>query len=237
MKTSGIVTGFSLFMFLNCTGLFAQGANTSHTFPQMADGRQSDGSYYNSLIIVTNLNSAPTSCGITLFGLDASRFAAPLNFTVPAGTWVGLVSSGQQPLATGYSTVSCTLAVNAMLIYGLSTAQNTTAGQATVFSSPPSTYALFPVLMVGGAKFGVAIANNTATTANCSILFTTSSGQITGKTLQIPAKSNYSHFLDEIISVPAEVIGTLEITSGSQFSTIGLLFDGAVFTTVPATTR
>ncbi len=214
----------------------AQNASTSHVFPQVADGRQADGSYYESLFYIVNMSKSTATCTISMFGLSTSRLAFTGNINIQSGAWSATFTLGQEPLATGYAKVTCSQAVVASLQYFLIAPNDLVRGMATVFSSPGVTYAMLPAIFGGGFRHGIALANDSATAANVTLLFTGSDGQVVGKIIQIPARSQYVRFADEIISLPTQGYGSLELTSGQPFSIVGLLFNGAAFTTlVPAT--
>jgi len=212
----------------------AQITSTSHIFPQVADGVQGDGTIYNSFLYVTNLGGASASCTLSLYGMSTSRFVNPATFTLANGFWTinatrGLGSS----LASGYARLNCSQPVYANLIYALTRPDQTVAGMATVFSSPLTTYALLPALLDGSLRYGFAIANDNSTTTTVSLLFT-SNGQTTGKQIPISPRSQLVGFVDQYLSIPSSGAGTLEILSqsGQQFSVVGLLFSGSVFTTL-----
>jgi hypothetical protein len=96
---------------------------------------------------------------------------------------------------------------------------------------------MFPVLLVPGLRTGFAIANDNDTTANFTVQFTDINGHVTGQILQVAARSQYVRFVDEIFTVPNIGTGALEILSqsGPKFSATGLLFAGAVFSTLVPT--
>ncbi len=86
--------------------LFMSGADTAtakpgtfHIFPQIADDVQEDGTTYVSLTYVTNLNYAPTSCTLSLFGLSESRLVAASKLIVPANSRMSFMTSGRERLA------------------------------------------------------------------------------------------------------------------------------------------
>jgi hypothetical protein len=59
-------------------------ASTAHLFPQFADGRFTDGTYYRTTLMISNLSdTAPAACSLQLHGLTLSKFA--LSYTLTPG--------------------------------------------------------------------------------------------------------------------------------------------------------
>jgi len=101
---------------------------------------------------------------------------------------------------------------------------------ATVFSAPPTSYTMFPVLITPGLRMGVAVANDNDVTANFTMQFTDSAGHITGRVVAIPARSQYVHYLDEILTLPtAPSTGSFEIISQFRSSAQPACFSLDVF--------
>jgi hypothetical protein len=215
---------------------FAQNASSRHVFPQVADGRLSDGSSYNSALWVTNLSGFSTSCTLSTVGVPSDRFAGPVTQTIPSGYTLLNVTRGQLSLVTGYAVLQCSEEVQASLMYGFSAPNGATLGMATVFSAPSITFASIPVLTGSSARFGFAIANTSASPISILLFLTGSDGQSSSRTIEIPAQTQYVRFVDEIFTLPRTAsLNILEIDSSSAFNVTALLFDGAVFTTlIPA---
>jgi hypothetical protein len=111
---------------------------------------------------------------------------------------------------------------------------------ATVNGSSLASHALIPMLLNGRYRFGIALANDNDAPLLVSLTFT-SAGNFQGLMIQVPARSQYVKFVDEIFSVPSEGMGTFELLANGSigsgdFNVMGLLFDGQAFTTlIPAT--
>jgi hypothetical protein len=230
-----------ILFWINMPALFAQNASTTHVFPQIVDGRQDDGFYYVSRLWITNQN-ATTNCTVSVFGLGTDRLTAPTTITVVGNSWATVGTRGQDPIATGYARLDCAQPVKASLTFILLSPNGTLSGMATVLSAPVASYALLPMLLNGTSRYGIALANNNDVPLTVSFLFNPAQGGGSGLTIQVPARSQYVRFVDEIFSnVPAQGTGTFEVyangTIGSgNFNLTGLLFDRGVFTTlVPAT--
>jgi hypothetical protein len=110
-----------------------------------------------------------------------------------------------------------------------------------VLSSPVASYAAIPVVVNGRYRYGIAIANDNDLPLNAAIILSAGTGG--GVSIQIPARSQYVKFIDEIFAFPIQTNGTIEVlangSAGSaNFNITALLFDGQTFTTLnPATVR
>jgi hypothetical protein len=219
-----------------------QEASASHLFPQVADGCQPDSFCYVSRLWLMNVSDA-SDCTIALYGLEAGRLPGSPSVTVPALGWAVVDTRGAGPLATGYVRLDCSRPVTASLTYSLLAPEGTNVGMATVMPSPLASYAKHPLLLGPGARYAVALANDSDATAVLNVFFTeTGSGKTSIRTIQIAPRTQYSRFVDQIVNLPAEGSGTLEIeavgTGPSSFRLTCLLFQGVAFTTlVPATVR
>jgi|RhiMetdeSRZDD1v2_1073273.scaffolds.fasta_scaffold73253_4 hypothetical protein len=223
--------------------LHAQGNATFHVFPQIADGIKAGTTLtgYVSSFLVTNTSNQPSNCTIQLYGDVANRLAGASSFTLQtsgSSTFIttALGANSLLPLNTGYATLSCSQPVAAAVLYAYVSLAGVLSG-ATVFSSPPATRAQLLAVPVPGTRLAVALANNTNASAQYQLALVTSAGQtIATATLTVPAQSNVSKFIDELMTVPPNFAGAFTVTSlgSAQFSLLGLIFSGDVFTSQPA---
>src|SRR5262245_34121264 len=89
---------------------------TYHIFPQFADGRLSDGSYYRTTLTVSNPSDiVGTDCTVQLRGVTLPGFA--LNYSMPPGGWIISSTSGAQNFQSGYATLDCSTNVEPQLMY------------------------------------------------------------------------------------------------------------------------
>jgi hypothetical protein len=213
--------------------LLAQGS-TFHVFPQVADGKFSDGTTYYSLMSVSNTSSAVATCTLaTSAGLPVSRFAISAPRTLGGFMWTLNGTQGNGAFASGYATLTCTAPVQASLMYVEAAPDGSTAGMASVFSAPPVTYAAFPLITGGTLQYGIAIANTSA--APITVTFTLNLPNLTSTTasVQVPAQSQFVRFLNQVMALPSTAGSAyLEMGSASPFSVTALVFDGAIFSTV-----
>jgi hypothetical protein len=230
---------FSLLAVLLLTSVPAFSQSLFHIFPQFADGRSPDGTYYRSTITVLPWSAGtPPDCRFVLYGMTATFDVGPTGYYftayIPPGTMLSAPTSGTQALQTGYATVECSSHVYANVIYSFYSRDNRKLGEATVFSSPESSFTRMPFDIRGGVRQAFAIANDTD--FNRSYVVSLGSGGITRSVrVVVPARRNLARFVDELLPVVPESIGVLTIESGdaSYFSTIGFRYTGGVFTTIP----
>ena len=211
-----------------------------HVFPQFADGKAADGTYYRSTLTVLPLSSGfPPNCTFVLYGMTANFDigVSGYYFTayIPAGTALSAPTSGKQALQTGYATLTCTDYVYANVLFTYYAPDNHKLGEATIFSAPESSLQRMAFDVRGGVRQAFAIANNTD--FNRSYVVSLGSGGVTQKIrVVVPARRNLAKFVDEVMTVVPESIGVLMIQSDdwSYFSTVGFRFTGGVFSTIPA---
>jgi hypothetical protein len=224
-------------MLLTAVSGFSQ--SQFHVFPQFADGRAPDGTYYRSTITVLPWSGgSPPDCTFMLYGMTATFNvgASGYYFTayIPPGTMLSAPTTGTQALQTGYATLNCTSEVYANVIYTFYGQNNNKLGEATVFSSLESSFTRMPFDVRGGVRQAFAIANDTD--FNRSYVVSLGSGGNTRSVrVFVPARRNLARFVDELLPVVPESIGVLTIQSDdySYFSTIGFRYTGGVFTTIP----
>jgi hypothetical protein len=211
--------------------------NTYHVFPQVADGYNSDGSYYQSTLVVTNSNPAtgnPT-CTLQFHGL-AIGGQSQASFTV-GSVFVSQTPGNIQALQTGYASLQCSSNVEAQLLYALYTHDGIKISEATVFSSPSATWLRIFADERGGAQLGLALANDSTQNGNYTIRIYDNNGNLIGApALTVNPGSSRAFFLDQLTTIPNNNWGPVDITANSgTASVIGLKFTGTLFTTIPAT--
>jgi hypothetical protein len=212
-------------------------ARTYHVFPQVADGRLSDGSYYRTTLMIANPSgSAGVNCTLQLHGLTVTGLGATYNLGL-AG-WTIAATNGAQPLQTGYAALQCSGSVEAQLLYSFYASDGTKISEATVFSSPPSASTEVLADDRESARLGLAIANDSDQPVNYTVSAYNASGNLLGMTaVTIAARSSQAAFVDQLINVPPGNYGQVLVSGGGNgtASIIGLRFTGGVFTTIPET--
>jgi hypothetical protein len=226
-------------LLILCAAGPLHGQDTTHIFPQFADGRFSDGTFYRSTLMILPWFAADApNCTLSLFGLTAnfegglSGSAVPINLA--AGGFAAIRTTGLQPFQGGYAALTCDKFVFASLLYGFHAANGSLIGQATVFSSK----AFFESRLIAdhrdGARIGIAISNVSDVAQTYDVSFV-SNGVTRTSTISVPGRRSLARFLDEILDVAPGAVGiaTLKSTTLTDFATIALRYTGGVFTTIP----
>jgi hypothetical protein len=206
-------------------------ASAYHVFPQFADGRLGDGTFYRTTLMISNPNSsAGANCTIQLRGLTVPGF--PLSHTMGAGGWVITPTSGTQTFQSGYATLQCSISVEAQLLYSLYLPNGIKVSEATVFSSPPAAAVRILADEREGAQVGVAIANDSDQTVTYTISISNASGS---GTVTLAPRRSTAGFLRELVpGIPPNNVAQVQVSStNGMASIIGLRFTGGVFTTLP----
>ncbi|HYR85607.1 MAG TPA: hypothetical protein VE422_16075 [Terriglobia bacterium] len=206
-------------------------ASTQHVFPQFADGRFSDGSYYRTTGMYINSSSnANTDCVTQLRGVTSDgegNFTASLS----PGKFVVRATNGTQSFQAGYATMQCSSPVDAQELYSYYAANGTKLAEATVFSSPAARSVQILADSREGAQIGLAIANDSEQSNTYNILAGNAGGTVT-----LGPRATIAKFLNEFVTLPANYVGPVIVSSDTgTASIIGLRYTGTVFTTIPET--
>jgi hypothetical protein len=147
------------------------------------------------------------------------------------------MTPGNQALQTGYASLQCSSNVDAQLLYTSYAPDGTKISEATVFSSPSGNWLRIIGDERGGAQLALAIANDSNQSNSYTINAYSAGGTLLGSyTLSLPGTSSRAFFVDDVISVPSQNWGVVDILANNGTgSAIGLRFTGGLFTTVPAT--
>jgi hypothetical protein len=214
-----------------------------HVFPEFVDGRFPDGSSYISTIMISSDNTTTTNCTVTLSGLTVPGFGngSTQTLNIGSGAWAILTTPGTQSIQAGYATVACGAPVAAQVLFSSLSASGLVSAEATVFSSPSATMAQLLADERNGARLAMAIANTSTGTSSYLVqAFDATNQQVGSATVQIPGQAQTAKFLDELIAVPNNFVGTVVISPASGTGAvyaIGLIYHGEVFTTIPVTLR
>lgn len=234
--------------------------NETHYFPQFADGKFSDGTYYKSTLAITqHTPSALITCTLRLYGMSTALVSSGdtggvlnswrINIAIPAdGAFIG-DTPGTQSFVSGYAELTCSEKVFANVLFSFWSATGTKLSEATVFSSVKTGTGKRLIFdQTGNARLGVAFANlaSHAIEFQISLLDTSGVVQATAR-LPVAAETATAKFIDEIMSVSIDrgflkIAGWGDSTNPTVYSLslantalIGLRYTGTVFTTVPST--
>src|SRR5262249_47583629 len=101
----------------NIAGSPGPTASSYHVFPQFADGKFGDGSYFRTTRIYSNPNSdAGASCTTQLRGLTTDGISIFTGNLSP-GSAIVATTNGTQALQSGYATVECNSSIDAEALY------------------------------------------------------------------------------------------------------------------------
>jgi hypothetical protein len=206
-------------------------AATYHVFPQFADGRASDGTYYRSTLMISNTSASNTTCNLQLRGLTVPGLST--TYSVVANGWMIASTSAAQSLKSGYATLQCDAKVEAQLAYSYFSPSGTKLSEATVFSSPPSSSVRVIADQLEGAQLGLAIANDSDQTVSYTVSV---SGVGGAATVTVPPRASVAKFLNQFLpGIPANSVAVVQVTSSNNgaASVVGLRFTGSIFTTIP----
>ncbi len=217
-------------------------AGLTHIFPQVVDGVGSDGTVYASRFLIASYGESSATCQISLFGIGAERLSARASVVVQPNSFETITTRGENAIGSGYARLDCSEPVFASLTYSVLSATGTPLGIATVPGAPIASLALIPMVLNGRYRYGIAMANDNDASQLVVLLFDSGATSLV-RTIQLPPRSQYVAFVDEIFNAPAAALGTLRIgaVNGSRSGTFhitGLLFDQGSFTNVvPAVLR
>ncbi len=229
-----------------------------YVFPLFADGT-SGGTSYRSILKVSKTSSTnPLQCTLTqrntsasFIGVDGFVYSADVfdaGFSPPALTqitldqflpWEILRTNAQSPLKTGYAKLSCPGAVQAQLQFSLSN-QDSKLGEATITPATEGNSFQFLLDRRDGTRLGFSIVNDSAAAGQFALIARDRFNYEVDRAYDtIESWSQVSRFVDEMLSLPADFVGTVEVVglSGGQNYAVGLQFTGTVFTTIQPIVR
>lgn len=213
----------------------------NHVFAQMVDGKFPDGTSYRSTIMLTT-DAEAAGCTWKFYGLTVSGFmfrpdGTGLDLAISPYHVFRLQTPGTQSFKSGYSTLTCNTPVTAQVIYSYLSESGKVLSEATVFSSPPATFAQIVLDVKPGTYLGIALVNDSDMPKAYYVVVQTGMQTI----VTVPARGRISGFLNEWIpSLPPSYFGAVGIyatnpTFRDDVYAIGLRYTGTAFTTLPAT--
>ncbi len=223
--------------------------NTRHVFPQFADGKLPDGSYFKSTLMLINADTQSTNnCNFALYGdlrprvEDAFVHSSNADWSIDLGPggWQMLTSTADGPLISGPATLICDHPVTAQVLFSFYNRTDVKLSEATVFSTPGGARLGFIADQRGGSRLALAFANSFVGYVRPSSYtigaFAPDGTEIGTKSIPAPDSANLTVFVDEIIPATKGILTTLAIYGDDQrVYVIGLRFTGNAFTTMPPT--
>jgi hypothetical protein len=248
------------------------GAQTSanpYVFPLIVHGGKigSSASFRSTLRLTSTNGTDPLICTMlqrntspNLQGLDGYTYItslvssdiSPLSIT-PLNQDLGRPSdilvtkdvdpNKPSPVKTGYAKLSCQTAFQAQLQYSYYDAAGNKIGEATVLPATKGNSFQFQFDSRDKTRLGFSLVNDSTAQRQFRIVARDQFNQIVRFAYDtIQPTSQFSRFVDEELSLPADFTGTVEIVGdasnqGSQSYAVGLQFTGSIFTTVQPVVR
>src|SRR5262249_46342962 len=154
--------------------------------------------------------------------------------------WEILRTNAQSPLKTGYASLSCPGTVQAELQFSLFDAHNNILGEATIVPATAGNSFQFLIDRRDGTRLGFSLTNDSAAGGQFAVIARDRFNYEVDRAYDmIEPWSEVSRFVDEILTLPADFIGSIELVglTGRQNYAVGLQFTGAVFTTIQPLVR
>ncbi len=229
----------SVFGLLHAIPSDAQSASptaaTDHIFPQFANGKFIDGTYYRTTLMISNpSDEASGTCSLQLRGLTLANFGT--TYTLAPGGFVITSTDGGKDFQSGYASLQCSIAVDAQLLYSYYAANGDKLSEATVFSSGRASSMTLPADERDSGQLGLAIANDTDQSVTYYIAVR-NMGFMASASVRIGPRTSVARFLSQLVpEVPPNSVTFVTVSAaGVSTSIIGLRYTGKVFTTIPST--
>jgi hypothetical protein len=235
-------------------------AGSLHVFPIFVDGI-SNGIAYRSSLKIINVDHGDPSLQCTLtqrhtaaafIGLNGDRYFSEV-FEAgdsPAAVasialdrflpWEVLRSTANAPLSVGYATLACSRRAHAEMHISLSDVKNTKLGETSLSPGTQGNSFEFLLNRRDGIRLGFSLINDSDTEGEYTVIARDEFNQEVDRTYDsLRARSQVSRFFDEILRLPANFIGSVEIVgvSGGRSYVAGLQFTGNVFAVVSPIVR
>jgi len=234
-------------------------AAADYVFPLFADGTTSGVSYRSTLKITNTSATNPLQCTVTqrntsaaFTGVDGTVYSADVfdgGFSPPALTeitldrflpWEILRTNAQASLKTGYAKLSCPAAVQAELQFSLSDSRNNKVGEATITPATEGTSFQFLIDRRDGTRLAFSYVNDSATEGQFALIARDRFNFEVDRAYDtIESWSQVSRFVDEMLMLPADFVGTIELVglnAGRNYA-VGFQFTGIVFATIQPIVR
>ena len=233
----------------------AASAQTTFYFPQVANGFFGN-QFFKTTILLTNpaaVGSAAVSGSITFTQSDGTALNMP--FVDTAGAPVGsgntipfqlaggqsrkFTSTGSGAGTQGFAVVSASGNVGGTAYYSLFGAAGNLISEAGVPAAIATARQAVFVDSVGGFRTGLAYANpSVSASASLTLRLLNADGvSVVSTATSLGASRHVAAYVNTLIDVPAEFVGTMQIDSNAPLTAIALRFSPAdEFTTIPPVT-
>jgi hypothetical protein len=155
--------------------------------------------------------------------------------------WEILRTNAQSPLQMGYAKLSCPGEVQAQLQLSLLDAKNNKLGEATIAPATQGSSFQFLIDRRDGTRLGFSLINDSPSGGQFALVARDQFNfEVTRQYDIIEPWSQVSRFVDQMITLPTDFVGTVElvgVTSGELNYAVGLQYTGTVFTTIQPLVR
>jgi hypothetical protein len=253
------VAHITLFIVLFLVAATPVAAANDYLFPLFADGTTNGVTYRSTLKITNTSTTNPLQCTLTqrntsapFTGVDGNFYSADVfdaGFSPPALTqitldrflpWEILRTNAQSSLKTGYAKLSCPAAVQAELQFSLSDARNNKVGETTITAAPEGASFQFLMDRRDGTRLAFSYVNDSASVGQFAIIARDRfSYEVDRAYDTIESWSQVSRFVDEMLMLPTDFVGTIELVglnTGRNYA-VGFQFTGIVFATIQPLVR
>jgi hypothetical protein len=234
-------------------------AASDYVFPVFVDGATNGLSYRSTLKITNTSTTIPLPCTLTqrntnapFTGVDGTFYSADVfdgGFSPPALTQIMLDhflpfeilrTNAQSSLKTGYAKLSCPADVQAELQFSVSDARNSKVGEATITPAVEGTSFQFLIDRRDGTRLGFSYVNDSAAIGQFTLIARDRFNYEVDRAYDtIESWSQVSRFVDEVLQLPPDFVGTIELlglSDGRNYA-VGFQFTGIVFTTIQPLVR
>jgi len=234
-------------------------ASNVYVFPLFVDGTANAVRYRSTLKITKTDTAVSVQCTLTqrntsapFTGVDGTQYFADVfdSGSSPAALtsitldqflpWEILRTNAQVPLKTGYAKLLCPGTVETQLQFSLSDTRNNKLAEATIAPAARGLSFEFLVDRRDGTRLGFSLANDSFISGQFALIARDRFNNEVDRTYDtIEAWSQVSRFADEMLRLPSDFVGSIELVglSGGQNYAVGLQFTGSVFTTVQPIVR
>jgi hypothetical protein len=250
-----------LLLLIAMGALSAHGQTTSsnvYIFPLFIDGTLGTTSFQSTLKITNTSSTNPMQCNFVqrntsapFTGVDGDFYTADVfdgGFSPPALTIIQLSNflpfeilrtSAATSLKSGYGKLTCPGTVDTQLQFSMFSSSNKLS-EATIAPAVQGNSFQFLIDTRDGSRLGFSLANDSSTGGQYELIARDQFNNIVDFNFDfLDQFSQVSKFVDEMLKLPANFVGTIELVGIPAASSyvVGLQFTGTVFTTVQPLVR
>jgi len=239
-------------------------ATNSYLFPLFADGSSNGTTYRSSVRILPIATTTPsmtctfsqTQTNFSFVGINGTSYPAGYSLNTFENMTASnpIILDGYQPLEvltsqnttqaalqTGYAAVSCPQPVHTELTIATFDSKGNKLSETAVEPATLGVSFEFVVDTRDGTSLAFSLVNNSAVVGEYQVIARDEYGRIAAAQVapQINAYSQVSVFASQILNLPANFYGTIEVigVNGGSSYAVGLQYTGSIFSIVIPTVR